>query len=187
MSIASEITRLQGLRNAIRTKLLGLGIIVDASADLEDCADAIDDITDNAGVAETLDTTVTEYTVPEGYHDGTGKVSIVLETKSATPSSSSQDITPSTGKVLSKVTVNPIPGSYADVSGVTATAGDVLANKIFVTSGGVETAGTMPNNGTVNKTIDGLIETQYTIPAGYHSGSGKVTLSNDIETALAAI
>ena len=45
----------------------------------------------------------------------------------------------------------------------------------------------MVNNGAVKATIDGISVTSYTIPAGYHSGKGTVTLTNDIETALAAI
>ena len=48
-------------------------------------------------------------------------------------------------------------------------------------------AGTMTNNGAVSATIDGLDVTEYAIPAGYHNGMGKVTLTNAIETALAAI
>ena len=45
----------------------------------------------------------------------------------------------------------------------------------------------MVNNGAVTATIDGLTTMSYTIPAGYHSGAGTVTLTDDIETALAAI
>ena len=70
---------------------------------------------------------------------------------------------------------------------LTAAAGDVLANKIFVDATGAEKAGAMANNGAVAATIDGLNSTSYTIPAGYHSGAGKVSLTNAIETALAAI
>ena len=83
--------------------------------------------------------------------------------------------------------MNPIPSNYADVSGVTATAADVLANKVFVTAAGQETAGTMVNNGAVAGTIDGMVATSYTIPAGYHNGSGTVTLTGSVENALAAI
>lgn len=36
-------------------------------------------------------------------------------------------------------------------------------------------------------TIDGLTVTEYAVPAGYHTGTGKVALTNDIEEALAAI
>lgn len=80
-----------------------------------------------------------------------------------------------------------IPAEYADVSGVTAAAGDVLANKVFVGADGAEAAGTMPNNGAVQASIDGLTQTEYTVPAGYHTGTGKVSLTGDIEEALAAI
>jgi hypothetical protein len=45
----------------------------------------------------------------------------------------------------------------------------------------------MPDKGSVNATIDGLTTTSYTIPAGKHSGSGKVSLTSDIENALASI
>ena len=44
----------------------------------------------------------------------------------------------------------------------------------------------MPNNETITATIDGLTETSYAIPAGYTAG-GTVTLTDDIEQALAAI
>lgn len=42
MSIATQISRITGLRDRIRTKLLALGVIQDNSADLEDCTDAIE-------------------------------------------------------------------------------------------------------------------------------------------------
>lgn len=57
----------------------------------------------------------------------------------------------------------------------TATASDVLQGKTIGTENGLVT-GTMPNRGAVSNTIT----TQggsYTIPSGYHSGSGKVTAS----------
>lgn len=47
--------------------------------------------------------------------------------------------------------------------------------------------GTMPDRGTVNASIDGMTTTSYTIPAGKHSGSGKVSLTDDIGNALAEI
>ena len=44
----------------------------------------------------------------------------------------------------------------------------------------------MANNGAVSGTIDGLTTTSYSVPAGYTSG-GSVSLTSDIEEALAAI
>lgn len=219
MSIQTEITRLQGLRNTLRTKLVALGLVA-STANLEECVTAVDGIEDKGAVSKTLDTTTKSYTVPAGYHNGSGTVQIVTEEKTATANGT---ITPTSGKVLSKVvvnvdtaptlqsktvmptksaqtvtpdagydglsgvTVNAIPSNYGDVSGVTAAASDVLANKVFVDATGAEKAGTMANNGAVAATIDGLTTTSYTVPAGYHSGSGTVSLTNAIETALAAI
>ena len=44
MSIASEITRLVGVRDTIRSKLLDFGIITDSAAKLSACSEAIDGI-----------------------------------------------------------------------------------------------------------------------------------------------
>lgn len=138
-------------------------------------------------VIRTLDATTgnQSYTIPAGKHSGSGTVQIVLENKSATPTTSSQDITPTTGKVLGKVTVAAIPSAYKDTTNVDATAADVLAGKTIVTGSG-EVTGSMANNGAISGTIDGLTSTSYSVPAGYTSG-GTVNLTNDIETALAAI
>lgn len=145
------------------------------------------EMVNNGTVDKTLDVTTITYTVPKGFHSGSGKVQIVLETKTVTPTKSPQDVTPTSGKVLGKVTVAPIPDKYHDVSGVTATAANVLEGNVFVDSTGALVEGSMPDKGTVNATIDGLTTNSYTIPAGKHSGSGKVSLTNDIENALAAI
>lgn len=143
-------------------------------------------MTDNGAVSQTLNTSTTSYTVPAGYHNGSGKVSITTETKSATPTKSAQTITPTSGKVLSSVSVAAIPAAYQDVSGVTAAAANVLDGVYFVTSDGTLTEGSMANNGSVTTTIDGLTVTSATIPEGYTSG-GTVSLTDDIEEALAAI
>lgn len=141
----------------------------------------------NGAVTKTLDATTNNqsYTVPKGYHNGSGKVSIVLETKTATPTKSAQDITPTSGKVLSKVTVAAIPADYITTTDATAAAADILDGETAYVKGSKVT-GSMPNNGAIGADIDGLTVTSYTIPAGYTSG-GEVTLTSDIEEALAAI
>lgn len=140
----------------------------------------------NGAVSKTLDVTTITYTIPKGYHPGTGKVSIVLETKTVTPTKSAQKITPTSGKVISEVTINPIPDAYQDVSDVDAVAADVLAGKKIVSKTGEVLTGSMPNNGSTSATIDGLTATSAEIPAGYTSG-GTVSLTSDIEDALTAI
>lgn len=144
-------------------------------------------MTNNGTVDKTLDATTVTFTIPKGFHSGTGTVKIVLETKNVTPTKSQQKITPTSGKVLSEVTVSPIPDAYQDVTGVTAGANDVVVGKKIVDATGAVVDGSMPDNSSVNAEIDGLTVTSYTIPAGKHSGNGKVSLTNDIETALAAI
>ena len=142
----------------------------------------------NGAVTQTLDATngKQSYTIPEGYHNGEGTVAITLEEKTATPTKSAQSITPATGKVLSKVTVAAIPDAYQNVTEVDAVAADVLDGKKIVAADGTVVTGAMPNNGAVTGTIDGLSTTSFTIPAGYTTG-GTVSLTSDIEDALAAI
>lgn len=94
-------------------------------------------------------------------------------------------------------------GGGADLDVVTADAGDVLAGKVIVgpdgepltgtlalsgnasdgqvlsgqtyynTDAKTKRTGTMPNRGAVNQSL--AINGSYTIPAGYHNGSGKVS------------
>lgn len=142
---------------------------------------------------KTLDATEGNQSVgiSKGYHAGTGSVSIVLENKTATPTTSAQNITPTTGKVLSKVTVNAIPAKYGDTSEATVTASDVKAGVVAIgrnasTGAAVEIEGTMPVNTTASASIDGLTTTSYAVTAGYTAGF-TVSLTDDIETALAAI
>lgn len=158
-------------------------VIVDADGDT-----IAGTMPNNGAVDKTLDASTgnQSYTVPKGYHSGAGAVKIVLEEKSATPTKAAQTVTPTSGKVLSKVTVAPIPDAYQDITGVTAAAADVLDGKIIVDAEGTTVTGAMVNNGAVSGTIDGLTVTSFTVPAGYTTG-GTISLTDDIETALAAI
>lgn len=137
-------------------------------------------------VNKTLDVTTVSYTIPKGSHSGSGKVTITLETKTVTPTKSQQKITPTSGKVLSEVTVEAIPDKYQDVTPVTAGAADVLAGEKIVDAEGNVVDGSMPNNGAIAESMDGLTVTSVTIPAGYTKG-GTVSLDSSIEDALAAI
>lgn len=83
------------------------------------------------------------YTIPAGYHDGTGKV-----------------------------TAN----SLASQTDGTATAAQILKDQTAYVDG-VKVTGTMPNNGAVAPSALGA-GGSYTIPAGYHNGSGKVTVQS---------
>ena len=166
---------------ATAAQVLDGSVFVDADGEVVEGT-----MTNNGAVSQTLNASTTSYTVPAGYHDGKGKVSITTETKSATPTKSAQTISPTTGKVLASVSVAAIPAAYQDVTGVTAAAADVLDGKYIVDATGKKLEGSMPNNGAVGGNIDGLTSTSLTIPAGYTTG-GTVSLTDDIEAALAAI
>lgn len=91
-------------------------------------------------------------------------------------------------KVLSGVTAHdksgsPITGTCAfDVNSIdgTAAVAEILAGKTAYARG-TKLTGTMPNNGSVTGEISSL-NGDFTIPMGFHDGSGKVTIA-DTEAA----
>lgn len=65
---------------------------------------------------------------------------------------------------------------FYDTSDATATAANVLTGKdAYIGSG--KASGTMTNNGAVTGSISAVKGT-YTIPAGYHSGTGTVSIAS---------
>ena len=192
MSISLEITRIQAARNKIRAKLVELGLVT-STANIDNLATAVDTISDNGNISAKVKEGQT-YTIPKGYHRGSGTVtgiagggSYTLQSKTATPTKSEQAITPDDGFYgLSDVTVAAIPDAYQDVSAVTAVAADVLSPKVIVNKLGQVIAGTMPDNGSASKTIDAMTASSVSIPAGYTSG-GTVSITDSVEAALAAI
>lgn len=135
----------------------------------------------NGAVAQKLDGETTSYTVPAGYHDGKGTVSVTVETKSATPTKEEQTITPTEGSLLSSVTVGAIPAEYVDTTDGTATAAQILTGRTAYVAG-KKVTGTMPNNSPAATVLDAETAS-YTIPAGYHDGTGSVSLSPETKSA----
>lgn len=72
----------------------------------------------------------------------------------------------------------------SDTSDDTATAAEILATKTAHARGTALT-GTMTNNGGVTGTISTKAG-QYTIPQGYHDGSGKVSISSTEQAKIIA-
>ena len=136
------------------------------------------------------------YTIPEGYHDGTGTVSQNVATKGAatiTPGTSSQVISAGqyltgdqiiagdpdlvTGNIKSGVNLFGVAGkaSVVETSDANAVAGNILSGKTAYKNG-AKLTGTMTNRGAITKSLT-TQGASYTVPVGYHSGSGKVTAS----------
>ena len=91
------------------------------------------------------------------------------------------------GKTAHDKSGAPITGTNtydSDTSDDTATAAEILATKTAHARGTALT-GTMPNNGAVSGTISTL-DGDYTVPQGYHDGSGKVSISTTEKAKIVA-
>ena len=99
------------------------------------------------------------------------------EEQTATPSNTTQTVTPKAGKLLSKVTVNAIPSPYFNTSGVTATAGTVLKDYKFVNSSGTTVTGTIAtaSSGDVSGSVSGSNPSKITLTTEKTSGSSSTT------------
>jgi hypothetical protein len=107
-----------------------------------------------------------------------GETLIDLTSDTITPSDLAKDVT------AHDKSGAPITGTSTkdvDSTDATAAASEILATKTAYARG-AKLTGTMPNRGAVNGTLSS--KTPYTIPQGYHDGSGKVALDS---TSAAAI
>ena len=191
MSIEAKLQSIRASRNKIREKLTSFGLATGTDK-LEQLATAVDEIIDRGNVSASVKEGES-YTILAGYHRGgtvtgvSGGGNYELQTKEATPTKQQQTISPDDGKYgLDKVIISPIPDEYQNVSDVTATAETVLATYMIVDKDGNLVSGTMPNNGVLNLTIDGLNLHSVALQKGYISG-GTVSLTDDIENELAKI
>ena len=72
----------------------------------------------------------------------------------------------------------------ADTSDATATAAEILATKTAYVNG-TKLTGSMTNRGGVTGTIS-TVAGEYTVPSGYHDGSGKVSIDSTEQAKIIA-
>ena len=113
--------------------------------------------------------------IKQSFQDGCDTIVAGCTTYGNTPTSNSPaDIV----NAIKNIYNNRYNAGVAATKVGTAVEANVLSGKTFTNSSGVGKTGTMTNNGAVSKTITPSSSAQtYTIPAGYHNGSGKVTVN----------
>lgn len=95
-------------------------------------------------------------------------------------------------KILSGYTAHDKSGAVitgtstydSDTSSDTAAVAEILVNKT-AHARGTQLTGTMPNNGAISGSIS-TVAGEYTVPQGYHDGSGKVSISAAEQAKLIA-
>ena len=102
-----------------------------------------------------------------------GKVLIDLTADTVTPE---KLLTGYTAHAADGAQINGACDFDANTQDATAADSEILLGKTAYVKGTKKT-GTMPNNGGVSGEIDTVAE-EYTIPKGYHDGSGKVQLTS---------
>ena len=118
------------------------------------------DMPDNGAVNNVLSANGSVYTVPKGYHNGSGKVTASISNLTA-------------ANIKGGVNVGGIVGTAPVPSG-TAGAAQVLTGYSFSNASGVGISGSMANRGNVTQNL-ATNGASYTIPVGYHAGGGKIT------------
>jgi hypothetical protein len=204
MSIASEITRIAGLRDTIRSKLLDFGIITSDSANLSDCATAIDGISKVTpsipATTITIDTAPTlnkstgvitmsasksasiAPTVSKGYTDGSGTAGTitakVASTLQLSPTQGAQTITPTT----SNQTIAAgrwLTGAQTIKGDSNLVAANIVSGKsIFGVAGGA-------GKGLLYKT--GTVETASSTAAFYYNTSGSTRKAHYITVPISGV
>ncbi len=113
-----------------------------------------------------------EYTIPQGYHSGNGKVKIDSSEKTKIVSEN----------IRADVNILGVDGTFT--ADGTANTSEILYGEIAYVNG-EKITGTMPNNSANNGTI-AAVNDEYSIPAGYHNGNGKVSIDSTEKAKIIA-
>lgn len=81
MSIQDEISRIISLRDELRSKLVELSVLTDSAADLDKCVEAINAVAYKGDIDSVISSKGDVISIPAGYHNGGGTVSIAAVEK----------------------------------------------------------------------------------------------------------
>lgn len=168
--------------NTIHIKPMDVFIVkqadtMDATATAEDILDGVTAYAKNKkleglvtrNVAEdiTLENKDDVYTIPEGYHDGSGTVSL----------SQNEVVKIVSENIVEGVTLLGVSGSAVLTNDATAQEATVLDGETFYADGR-KRYGAMINNGAMTLSINSRDDI-VAIPQGYHNGSGHVKIADE--------
>ena len=147
-------------------------------------------MTDRSGWTRTLTTSTTSRTIPAGYHDGTGTVSITTQTKTVTPSTAAVTVSPDSGQVLSSVTVSAIPIVEKTASKSVTVAANSSSTETFSFSGISQIFGitqiAKASGGSQYLSLTGAYPSTISIPSSIGTTTVKLVIVNNSDASATA-
>lgn len=184
MSIQSQIDRLQAAKADLIAKIEAKGVSVPGDASLDDLAalvQAIDTQEDLSAEMTQQDSLIEDIMVAlQGKAAGSGDAPVI---RSLSVTENGTYTAPDGVDGYSPVVVEvPVPDGYVDTTAADATADKILDGYSGFVDG-VLVNGSMPDNGAINQTMDGLTSKSVHIPKGYTEG-GWVSLDDTIDNEV---
>ena len=175
MSVATQITRLQGVRDQIRNKMVGLGLSSKTDL-LQDLADDLDGVVARGDASATLRTSTRSKTLNAGYYTG-GTIKIpndYFPVNSTNTTATASDVL--SGKKFVNTSGNTVTGNIATVGSSDVTA-SVTADISNITS---INASQVTDGVTVTASASGST----VVPVGYYSTQVSKTPSDRASTTI---
>ena len=175
MSVATQITRLQGVRDQIRNKMVSLGLSENTDL-LQNLADDLDGIEYRGDASTTLSTSARSKTLDAGYYTG-GTITVpndYFPVNSTNTTATASDVL--SGKKFVNTSGNTVTGNIATVgsSDVTATVTASVSNITSINASQV----------TDGVTVTASASGSTVVPVGYYSTQVSKTPSDSTSTTI---